>query len=1020
MRVAIAIIAWTAGACCAPAWGDDVRAEAPPGFVVEKVASEPAVVFPMFACFDDRGRLFVAESSGLDLYEELQKQTRKCRVSMLEDVDGDGRFERSTVFADGLVFPMGLVWRDGALYVADPPDLITLRDTDGDGRADERKVILSGFGHLDNGSLHGLTFGPDGMLYMTTGNPDGYRLKQPDGSMLVGECGALLRCRPDGSHPQVIARGFENLVEIVFLPGGEIIGTDNWYRRPSGGLRDALVHLVEGGRYPLHERDVGTPHVVTGDWLPPVAMFPAVALSGLTRYEGASFPAELRGNLFAAQHNSRKVTRHVLDRVGATFRTKDVDFLTSGHPDFHPSDVLEDADGSLLIVDTGGWYVQHCPTGRIRNSRAPGGVYRVRHGAGAPLNDPWGLQIAWDTLPLADVAGLLQDPRPAVRRKAERRLAHAGEPAVEHALPLLWQRGAVAQSHAAWALAATGTEAALAPMRQLIRDDPNQLVVLRALASLNDKETAPALEHWMVRHEDPAVRLALAEALIRCGSGASVAVILEALARETEHFVQHALIVALHRWADRDQLAAALASGKPPVQRAALLLLDQPPHSSITAAQVVSHISSTHPELRKTAQNILRQHPDWVPEALAFFAAALRDPDLSAEDQRRLADTILAFAARQEVVDWLGDVLGDASAGLDVNRRTFITDTMARAGRPQLATRWIEPLKTAVADPLLRTGAVRAVATVQLPELDEQLLQLAADGSIAPQIRMDALRGVIERHPNVGDPALELLVSQYERAAPAPLRLAATEILAKAALAPGDFVRVLNAVRTDALASPQTLYPLLERSAKRETAQPLIDYVANAVKHGWRPDQDRLATMLSALGPSHEASSKKVLRFLGEERARQHERLTRFEPLLEGGDEVRGRAIYFDKKVACSTCHRIGDGGGVVGPDLTKVGAIRSGRDILESILFPSSTFAQGYENYIVKLRAGPELTGTISERTADGIVLRDSSGAERRLRAEEIAAMRRDSVSVMPQGLEGAMTPDELRDLMAFLQNLK
>src|SRR5690349_14047086 len=121
----------------------------PPGFVVRRAAADGAVRFPMFAAFDDRGRLFVAESSGMDLYAEITAGTRKCRVSVLEDADGDGHYEASRVFADGLVFPMGLAWRDGRLYVADPPDLVALEDTDADGRADRRTVILTGFGHTD-------------------------------------------------------------------------------------------------------------------------------------------------------------------------------------------------------------------------------------------------------------------------------------------------------------------------------------------------------------------------------------------------------------------------------------------------------------------------------------------------------------------------------------------------------------------------------------------------------------------------------------------------------------------------------------------------------------------------------------------------------------------------------------------------------------------------------------------------------------------------------------------------------
>src|SRR5262249_26460563 len=153
-----------------------------------------------------------------------------CRIRLLEDPDEHGRFRKSSIFADKLVFPMGLAWRDGKLYVADPPDLITLEDTDGDGKADKRTVLLTGFGHKDNGSLHGLVFGPDGMLYLTCGHPDGYKLKLPGGRVLHGESGALLRCRPDGSGPEVLCRGFENLVEIAFTPRGEIIGTDNWFQ----------------------------------------------------------------------------------------------------------------------------------------------------------------------------------------------------------------------------------------------------------------------------------------------------------------------------------------------------------------------------------------------------------------------------------------------------------------------------------------------------------------------------------------------------------------------------------------------------------------------------------------------------------------------------------------------------------------------------------------------------------------------------------------------------------------------
>jgi len=198
----------------------------PAGHLLQKAAD---ATFPMFACLDDRGRLYVTESSGNDLYEELKKQVRGCRIRRFEDKDGDGVFETATVFAEGLTPSMGIAWRDGKIYAADPPDVAVFEDTDGDGKSDRRSVLLTGFGHTDNGSLHGLVFGPDGLLYMTTGEPDGYDLPGPDGKRLKGVSGALIRCRPDGTKVEILARGFENLIEVVFLPGGDILGTVNWY-----------------------------------------------------------------------------------------------------------------------------------------------------------------------------------------------------------------------------------------------------------------------------------------------------------------------------------------------------------------------------------------------------------------------------------------------------------------------------------------------------------------------------------------------------------------------------------------------------------------------------------------------------------------------------------------------------------------------------------------------------------------------------------------------------------------------
>ena len=111
----------------------------------------------------------------------------------------------------------------------------------------------------------------------------------------------------------------------------------------------------------------------------------------------------------------------------------------------------------------------------------------------------------------------------------------------------------------------------------------------------------------------------------------------------------------------------------------------------------------------------------------------------------------------------------------------------------------------------------------------------------------------------------------------------------------------------------------------------------------------------------------------------QQARLAEYLPLLEGGNAQRGRAVFLSKKTACSTCHRVGREGGQIGPDLTTIGAIRAGRDILESIVFPSSTIAQEFEQYLVVTTEGRVISGLMARQTADTVVLRDSSGAETR-----------------------------------------
>lgn len=995
----------------------------PEGLVIEPLAVEPEVRFPMFAALDDRGRLFVAESSGGDLYAELQAGSRRCRIRVLEDPDPSGRYRSSRVFADRLVFPMGLAWRDGRLYVADPPELVAYDDQGG--RAGRRTVILSGFGHRDNGSLHGLVFGPDGRLYLTMGSPDGYSLRRRDGSLLTGASGALLRCRPDGSEVEVLCRGFENLVEVAFTPRGEILGTDNWFQLPSGGVRDALVHLVEGGLYPRHP-DQGTPQPVTGPPLPAAALYPAVALSGLERYRGRALPGQMRGNLFSAQHNARKVVRHVLLPEGSTFRTQDYDFVTSDDPDFHPSDVLEAADGSLLVLDTGSWYVHHCPTGQIRKVHATGGIYRVRPVTMPPIADPYGLQIDWPGASVQRLAELLADPRPKVQDRAQRTLAERGSAAVG---PLSRTLSAAPDSEvgcrAVWTLAAIADCSALGPLRwALARGDADvAAAAARALALREDRGAASELCRRLSAESAP-LRLAAAEALAHCGDRASLPALWRALDGPLDRFQQHAVVHALHHLADAGSLAAALREPSSRVQQAALLLVAQPPRpdAALTPEMVLPRAASPDAALRQTVLEIVQRRPAWCGHAVALVQSRLEAAGWSEESQRVVRELALAFQGQREMQEAIALALRPGDRRQSASRRAFLLETLADTELAALPEVWVEALRQSLADsaPSVRLQAVRTAAVLQVPQLDDVLAALADSTQDTAQMRLAALRGVLLRRPQLSPAAFQFLLDQLALPDDPLARLAAVEVVGRARLTPAQLPALLSRIADDALVSPTVILPGLPRSLDERSAEQLLGYLTTALQNGWHPGEAELEPVLKSLPAPLEARCHQLRELVRQGSERQRRQLAEFEPLLSDGDARRGRDVFLGKRALCSTCHRVGAEGGEVGPDLTRVGAIRAGRDILEAIVAPGSTIAQGYEQYTIVTRGGQLVSGVVSRQTTETVVVRAASGAAIQLPRAEIEQMTRQSTSLMPEGLPRALSTAEFRDLLAYLQSLR
>ena len=297
----------------------------PDGFIVERVAGPPLVDRPITGSLDEQGRLYVADSSGSNDPVKKQLAEKPHRIVRLEDRDGDGRFDHSVVFADKMMFPEGTLWHDGSLYVAAPPSIWRLSDTDGDGVADEREewfeATLTGCAN----DLHGPYLGRDGWIYWCKGAFEQQQHKRPRGQIIDDRAAHIYRMRPDGTEmDSIMAGGMDNPVGMAFSETGEVFFTTTFYSHPRSGNRDALVHAVYGGLYPK-DWSILDKLTRTGDLMPPLSHLGPAAPCGLAVYESAVFGNDFTGNLFTCQFNMHKVQRHVLTPSGATFTSRDTE-----------------------------------------------------------------------------------------------------------------------------------------------------------------------------------------------------------------------------------------------------------------------------------------------------------------------------------------------------------------------------------------------------------------------------------------------------------------------------------------------------------------------------------------------------------------------------------------------------------------------------------------------------------------------------------------------------------------------
>ncbi|MEQ1749455.1 MAG: PVC-type heme-binding CxxCH protein [Prosthecobacter sp.] len=905
----------------------------PEGYTLSVAAAAPLVTHPIMGCLDDRGRLFVGDAVGVNWNKAQLDANPPNRVLMLEDTDKDGSFDKSTVFADKMTFPQGACWLNGSLYVGSPPSLWKLTDTDDDGVADKREEIVTGFDYTGNAAdIHGPFLHPNGRLYWCHGRK-GHKVAQKDGT-LVDEslaCG-IWSCKPDGSDVAWHSLGCgDNPVEVDFTSEGDIIGVQNlYYNQPRG---DTIIHWLYGGVYERADQLKAISHLPrTLEHMPVMYNFGHVAVSGCCFWKTSKRDARTE-NFMVTHFNTQRLVRMELTPEGSTYKAIENEFLKLHNPDIHLTDVMEDKDGSLLLIDTGGWFRIGCPSGLMAKSDLLGALYRIKRSTATSGRS---LVASLPPTDLKSQIASLKSTDPQAQRRALEALVQQMPDA---------------------AIAKSDHEKIAEQLRVLL------------CAKLD-----PSLEHAVLQMAQQTAMVSLRE-----------------LEKETDAITLRRMLVSF--------------------------IPDDASSLNLSMGVAAKHLDSGDKDLARVALNIVIEHADadgWITPKLAKW---LTGADLSPEKLKALQGFCTALIAKPETQKLVTTMLQHTSPQI----RGVALSILAGQTGGVSNDAWVSALEATLQNGKDNLSLVLdAIKKLQSTHFDTALHALAADAKRPLAIRLKAL-DTAKIVKLTGDIFVMVKGVLADAASSAAAKIQAAGMIAAAPLAKEQLIEIAPLFATLGPVELKALLPLVRKSKEVDVGRTIATEIAkNPVIASQQESHYR--TAFSDLPPDlfetiiHPAYEKADV--ANEAKKRQLAPLA--DKAVASGDAKAGHAAFAAGKGTCMACHKIGEVGRAIGPDLSKIGAIRTERDLLESVLFPSNTLARDYEAHILETSDGQMTMGVIKSHTAEGLLVVDIAGQEKTLPHTQIVGDTTLPTSLMPMGLDQTMPEKDLLDLVAYLRSLR
>lgn len=937
------------------------RITLPPGFRATLFAGEPDVVQPIAFTLDDRGRLWVVESSSYPHW--LKSGEGKDRILIFEDTDGDGRFDTRKVFYDRGTNLSGIALGFGGVWLCATPNLSFIPDRNGDDAPDgPPEVLLDGWSlEAKHNVFNGLIWGPDGWLYGCNGILATSHIGAPGtpaDQRTAFNCG-VWRYHPTRKRFEVVANGTTNPWGLDFDDHGEMFITNC--------VIEHIFHVVPGAHFKRMYGQDFNPHLYRlmescadhihwggGHWTESRggqgahdAAGGGHAHAGCMVYLGDNWPERYRNGAFMCNIHGNRVNHDTLTRRGSGYVARHApDFLLAHDPMSRGLQLQYSPDGGVYLSD---WY----DTGECHNYdrvHVSGRLYKITHGKTTPYRE--------------DLAKLSDDE--LVRRHLHRNDWH-----VRHARRLLQERAAAGR------LSPTVKPALV----KTLRDNPEvtrRLRALWALAVIGGLDEELLREQLASPHEAVrvwAIRLAVEE---RAPSAEIVERFAEMAARETAPAVRLALASALQRlpYDRRWRIAETLASraeDASDVRQMLMLWYGIEPLAERDAARLLSLVTASKlPLLREHVARRIEATPLGLAPVVKLLGLVEED-DVRRDVLRGLQG---ALAGRRNVP--LPDGWPAVSRALARSRnpevRERATLLAVQFGDPEARAALRKTVTEPSAPAAVRESALQALLTQKNPDLVPLLHGLLTD----PALRGPALRGLAA----FGDPQTPAAILRHYR----------------------SYTETEKADAVQTLASrPAFALPLIE--AMERGTVPRRDVSAFTVRQMLalkdRAVSERLAKVWGVLRPASQEKAEQMKRY----------RALLTPEALAKADRSLGRTVY---NRTCASCHVLFGEGGKVGPELT--GSQRTNLDyVLENILDPSAVVPRDYLVTLLTLKDGRVISGIIKEE-GDKVVTVQTPNELLRLPVGDIEERKQSNVSLMPEGQLASLSDDEVRALVAYL----